>query len=76
MNEAEDTPNDPNQSIDIFFNNLDEITQKKIMESTMQALNVLDTDEFGNKKIVEAFGKNPLVTLSAKDITQRIKFEI
>lgn len=62
--------------IDIFFNNLDEVTQKKIMEAIMKELNVSEDDEYSNKKIVEGLSKTALVTLTGKDITNKIKFDI
>ena len=49
----EDEIAQPGAGIDIRFNNLDSVTQKKIMEAVMEDLNVDADDEFANKKIVD-----------------------
>ena len=42
----------------------------------MESLNAKFDDDFANKKIVEGFSKSPLITLTGKDITSKIKFEV
>jgi len=77
LKEQPETPvSEPGAGTDIFFNNLDEVTQKKIMESVMKELNAAEDDDFANKKIVDGFAKTPLITLTSKDITSKIKFEV
>lgn len=72
----EDEIAQPGAGIDIRFNNLDSVTQKKIMEAVMEDLNVDADDEFANKKILDGFAKVPLITLTGKDITNKISFEV
>lgn len=76
LKEQPEEPAAPGAPIDVFFNNLDELTQKKIMEATMKELNVAEDDDYGNKKIVDGFAKVPLISLTGKDITNKIKFEV
>lgn len=76
LKEADEPVVVPDAPINIFFNNLDEVTQKKVMESLMASLNITQDDEYSNKKIIDALAKDPLVTISGKDVTQKIKFEV
>jgi hypothetical protein len=62
--------------IDIYFNNLDEITQKKIFESILKEKNASENDDFANRKITDGLSKTPLISITASDITNKIKFDL
>jgi hypothetical protein len=62
--------------IDVYFNNLDELTQKKIMDSLMVVLNISADDDYGTKKLADGFAKSPIISLTGKDISQKVKFDI
>ena len=67
---------DTGKGIQVFFTDLDEIVQKKIMDQLMEALNVKPDDSFSNKKIMESLGRYPLFVTSGSEISKQLKFDI
>jgi len=67
---------DGNSPIKIFFDNLDEETQKNIMESLKESLNVAEDDEYANNKIIEILAKNPMVTIRTDELIRQMNFDI
>jgi hypothetical protein len=62
-------------SIDIFFDNLDEETQKTIMESLRESLNVAEDDEYAKNKIIETLAKYPLFSLRTNELIKQMNFD-
>lgn len=78
VKEVDEPTGTPVTSIDIKFANLDELTQKKVIEAIMETKNVDPKDDFANKKIIEGLtdDDNILVTLSGEDISNKINFDL
>jgi len=68
----------PVTSVDIKFVNLDELTQKKIIDAVMEDKNVDPNDDFANKKIVEGLTDKDsiLAVLDGEDIANKINFDL
>ena len=72
---GEEPTSEPGAGIDIYFNDIDTVAQKKIMDAVMEELNAVKDDNRANKKIVDGFASAPLFTLTPEYITNKIKLE-
>ena len=64
------------EGIEIFFDDLDEDTQKKVMASLTKALNATEDDEYANKKIIEKLAKSPLFVVIGQEIVRELNIDI
>ena len=64
------------EGIDIFFDDLDEDTQKKVMAALLNTLNVSDDDDYANKKIIEKLAKTPLFVIIGQEIVRELNIDI
>jgi hypothetical protein len=80
--QPEDTTEDPTlpetetKPVDVYFNSLDEETQKSLMDALRSQLNVTEDDKFGNQKIVQALSKKPLFSLTAEEVVRQLNIDI
>lgn len=74
--DAASTENGQAEQVQIFFNNLNEETQKVVMDILKEKLNASPTDEVAKDKILEKLKEKPLVNLSAEEIINDLKIEI
>jgi len=66
----------PPEEIEIYFDNLDEGTQKKVMNGLMSVLNVTDDDQYGTEKILEGLSKTPIFVTTADELKRRANVDI
>ena len=78
LSEVDEPASTPVNVVDIKFVNLDELTQKKVIEAVMETKNVDPSDDFANKKIVEGLTNDSsiLATLKGEDIANKINFDL
>ena len=64
------------ETAEIFFDNLDEETQRVVMETLRSNLKVAEDDAFGNQKIVEALAGKPLFTIRAEELVRQLNIDV
>jgi hypothetical protein len=64
------------EQIEIFFNSLDEESQKVLLDALKENLNVTEDDKFANQKIIDALSKEPLISLRAEELVRKLNIEI
>lgn len=81
--EDEETPDveeEPEQGqaeqVEVYFNNLDEQSQKVLMDALKENLNVADDDEYAKEKIVEILSKQPIYSFRAEDLVRKLNIDI
>ena len=75
--EADETEeNGQAQQIDIYFSNLNDETQKVLMDALKENLNVSETDDFAEQKITKILSEKPLITLRAEELIRELNIEI
>jgi hypothetical protein len=75
--EVEEEPEQgQSEQVEIFFNNLDEESQKVLMDALKQNLNVASDDDYANQKLVEALSQKPLMTIRAEEIVRKLNIDI
>lgn len=76
----EETPEDEEKGqsaqVEIFFDSLDEETQKVLLDALKETLNVTEDDNFANQKIIDALSKEPLISLRAEELVRKLNIEI
>jgi hypothetical protein len=76
--ETDDTKDEIGQSeqIEIYFDNLDEQTQKVLLDALKENLNVVETDEFAQQKIIDILAQKALMTLRAEELVRKLNINI
>jgi hypothetical protein len=69
ITEAED-------NIEIYFDDLDEETQKTVLASIMNAVNAEEHDEYAEKKVIEKLSSKPLFITKGTDIKRELNIDI
>jgi len=64
------------QQVEVFFDSLDEETQKAVMDSLRANLNVAEDDEYGNAKIIESLSEKPLLILQAEELVRQLNIDL
>jgi len=64
------------EQIEIFFNSLDEESQKILLDAIKETLNVTEDDNFANQKIIDALSKEPLISLRAEELVRKLNIEV
>jgi hypothetical protein len=76
----EETPEDEEKGqsaqVEIFFDSLDEETQKVLLDALKETLNVTEDDNFANQKIIDALSKEPLISLRAEELVRKLNIEL
>jgi len=63
------------ENIEIYFDNLDEETQKLLMQQLKDELNVSSDDTYASNKMVETLAKKPIITLRSSEIVKMMNFD-
>jgi DNA-directed RNA polymerase specialized sigma54-like protein len=63
-------------NIEIYFSNLDEETQDKIMKSIKDVVNAAEDDELSDIKIQEALSKKPIWIVRGEDLQKQMGIDI
>ena len=74
--DGEPTDETPPEEIEIYFDNLDEGTQKKVINGLMSVLNVTDDDQYGTEKIIEGLSKSPIFVTTADELKRRADIDV
>ncbi|MDD5651081.1 MAG: hypothetical protein PHF86_11805 [Candidatus Nanoarchaeia archaeon] len=74
--ESDSTNIEPTDKIEIYFDNLDEESQKNIMMALRNSLNVVEDDKYGNDKIIETLSKKPMFTVIADELVRLMNIDI
>jgi len=82
--EGEDEPVEPEgddeqgqtEQVEIFFDSLDEETQKAVMDALRANLNVAPEDEYGNQRIIEALSNAPITILQAEELVRQLNIDL
>ena len=64
------------EQVDIFFDNLDEKTQKVLMDALKENLNITTGDEFSHSKLVDELSKKPIVSLRAEELVRKLNLDV
>jgi len=74
--EDEETEQGQAEQIEVFFDNLDEGSQKVLMDALKENLNVAEDDDYAQKKIIDALSKEPLITFRAEELVRKLNLDI
>jgi hypothetical protein len=74
--EEDDSERGQSEQVEIFFNSLDEETQKTLLDALKQNLNVAEEDDFANQKIIDALVKEPIVAIRAEELVRKLNIDI
>ena len=81
--EAEENPDieeEPEQGqseqVEIFFDNLDEDSQKVLLNALKENLNITEDDEFAHEKLIKTLTEKPLVTFRAEELVRKLNIDI
>lgn len=76
--ESDDAEEEKGQAgqIEVFFDNLDEASQKVLIDKIKENLNVTEDDDYAHQKLVDAFAKKPLVTFRAEELVRKLNLDI
>ena len=64
------------EQVEIFFDNLDEDSQKVLIDALKESLNVAEDDKFAHQKLVDALSAKPLVTFRADELVRKLNLDI
>ena len=64
------------EQIEIYFDNLDEETQKIFMNAIRNELKVTEDDKYGNQKIIEALAKKPITSIRTEEVVRTLNIDI
>ena len=64
------------EQVDIFFDNLDEKTQKVLMDALKENLNTAEDDEYAHHKLVDELSKKPIVSLRAEELVRKLNLDV
>lgn len=67
-----ETLKEATEEIEIYFNDLSEELQGRIMNSIREELNVTDKDDVSTDKINTALADNPIVVLTGNQIVTKV----
>lgn len=73
---AGDNEQGQSEQVEVFFDSLDEKTQKLVMDALRNNLNLSDNDDYGNQKIVEALANKPITILNANELVHQMDIDI
>lgn len=65
-----------NNVVEIYFDNLDEESQKTLLDEIRDVLNVTDDDEYAHQKIIEILSQKPLMTFRADELVRQLDIDI
>lgn len=74
-NELEKPVNE-DEGIEIYFDNLDTETQKKIMDAIKDEINATDDDSYSEDKIIEAFSRTPIITIKPSELKRQMNIDV
>ncbi len=78
--EEPDIEEEPEQGQDtqvqVYFDNLDEESQKVFMDALRNNLNIANDDEYAKNKLVDALSKEPIATFRAEDVVRKLNIDI
>lgn len=64
------------EGIEIYFDNLDNESQKKVMDALMDQVNAAEDDTYSNDKITEAMTKTPLFVLKPGELKRQLDIDV
>jgi len=64
------------EQVEIFFDNLDEDSQKVLLDALKESLNVVEDDKFAHQKLIDALSSKPLVTFRADELVRKLNLDI
>ena len=62
--------------LEIFFNDLDEKSQKKLLDLLKEVLNASEDDEYAKEKIIEKLSRKPIITFVPEEIVRKLNIDI
>lgn len=73
-----DLPGDKTEieKIEIYFDNLDNEAQKKIMDTIKNQVNATDDDKFSHDKIMQAFSKTPIFVVTPSELKRLLNIDL
>jgi len=78
--EEPDIEEEPEQGqgtqVQVYFDNLDEESQKVFMDALRDNLNIANDDEYAKNKLVDALSKEPIATFRAEDVVRKLNIDI
>lgn len=78
--ETSDIEGEPEQGqseqVEIFFDNLDEDSQKILLNALKENLNITEDDEFAHEKLIKTLTQKPLVTFRAEELVRKLNINI
>lgn len=64
------------EQIEIFFANLDDKTQKVLMDAIKEAVNAAEDDNYSEEKIVDALKAKPIITIQAEELVRKLNIDV
>jgi len=64
------------EQVEVFFDNLDEESQKVLIDALKEALNVVEDDDYAHQKLIDALSAKPLVTFRADELVRKLNLDI
>jgi hypothetical protein len=64
------------EQIEIFFDSLDEKSQKVLIDALKENLNIAEDDEYAHQKLVDSLAKEPLITFRAEELVRKLNLDI
>lgn len=62
--------------VEIFFDNLDEETQKVLLDALKEKLKATEDDKLAHQKIIDALSKKPLVIFNVEELIRKLNIDI
>lgn len=62
--------------VEVYFNGLDEQSQKVLIDSLKESLNISADDDYAHQKLVEALADKPLITFRAEELIRKLNIDI
>ena len=64
------------EQVEIFFNDLDEKSQKVLLDALKENLNIAEDDNFAEKKLVDSLTKDPIITIRAEELVRKLNLDV
>lgn len=64
------------EQVEIFFDSLDEETQKVLLNALRENLNIAEDDDFGNEKLMDVLAKQPIISIRAEELVRKLNIDI
>ena len=73
---GEDTESGQAEQVQVYFDDLDEDSQKVLLDALKENLNIAEDDDYAHDKLVDELSKEPIVTLRAETLVRKLDIDV